>query len=82
MKTMKKGKLIMAEDRFEKFGRPTKAETEKKTKKILLSMTEKQYLKMQKYQEMFNKKTLTSTLEYLIEKGEEKVLEDLERFRR
>jgi len=24
---------------------------------------------------------LTSTLEYLIEKGEEKVLEDLERFR-
>jgi len=30
---------------------------------------------------MFNKKTLTSTLEYLIEKGEEKVLEDLERFR-
>jgi len=31
---------------------------------------------------MFNKKTLTSTLEYWIEKGEEKVLEDLERFRR
>jgi len=30
---------------------------------------------------MFNKKTLTSTFEYLIEKGEEKVLEDLERFR-
>jgi hypothetical protein len=36
---------------------------------------------MQEYQKMFNKKTLTSTLEYLIEKGEEKVLEDLERFR-
>ncbi len=81
MKIEKKGKLIMAEDRFEKFGRPTKEEAEKKTKKVLLSMTEKQYLKMQKYQEMFNKKTLTSTLEYLIEKGEEKVLEDLERFR-
>jgi hypothetical protein len=45
-------------------------------------MTEKQHLKMQEYQKMFNKKTLTSTLEYLIEKGEEKVLEDLERFRR
>jgi len=44
-------------------------------------MTEKQYLKMQKYQKMFNKKTLTSTLEYLIEKGEEKILDDLERFR-
>ena len=71
----------MADNRFEKFGRPTKEEAQKKTKKILLSMTEKQYLKMQKYQEMFNKKTLTSTLEYLIEQGEEKILEDLERFR-
>jgi len=81
MKKSKKGKLIMADDRFEKFGRPTKTEAEKKTKKVLLSMTEKQHLKMQEYQKMFNKKTLTSTLEYLIEKGEEKVLEDLERFR-
>ena len=60
----------------------TKEESEKKTKKILLSMTEKQHEKMKEYQKMFNKKTLTSTLEYLIEKGEEKVLEDLERFRR
>ena len=71
----------MAEDRFEKFGRPEKKDSEKKTKKVLLSMTEKQYLKMQKYQEMFNKKTLTSTIEYLVEQGEEKVLEDLESFR-
>ena len=82
MKKSRKGKLIMAEDRFEKFGRPIKEEAEKKTKKVLLSMTEKQHKKMQEYQKMFNKKTLTSTLEYLIEKGEEKVLEDLERFRR
>jgi len=44
-------------------------------------MTEKQHEKMKEYQKMFNKKTLTSTLEYLIEKGEEKVLEDLERFK-
>jgi len=76
-----KGKLIMAEDRFEKFGRPTKEESEKKSKKILLSMTEKQYQKMKEYQKIFNKKTLTSTLEYLIEQGEEKVLRDLESFR-
>jgi len=81
MKIEKKGKLIMAEDRFEKFGRPTKEESEKKSKKILLSMTEKQYQKMKEYQKIFNKKTLTSTLEYLIEQGEEKVLRDLERFR-
>ena len=71
----------MAEDRFEKFGRPTKEESEKKSKKILLSMTEKQYQKMKEYQKIFNKKTLTSTLEYLIEQGEEKVLRDLESFR-
>ena len=81
MKIEKKGKLIMAEDRFEKFGRPTKEESEKKSKKILLSMTEKQYQKMKEYQKIFNKKTLTSTLEYLIEQGEEKVLQDLESFR-
>jgi len=81
MKIEKKGKLIMAEDRFEKFGRPTKEESEKKSKKILLSMTEKQYQKMKEYQKIFNKKTLTSTLEYLIEQGEEKVLRDLESFR-
>jgi len=76
----------MAEnDRFDRFdkknGRPTKEEKEKKTKKILLSMTEKQYQKMQKYQEMFGKNTLTSAIEFLIERGEEKVLEDLENFR-
>ena len=70
----------MAEnDRFDKFekknGRPTKEEQEKKTKKVLLSMTEKQH------QKMFGKNTLTSTLEYLIEQGEEKVLEELESFR-
>jgi len=68
-------------DRFEKFGRPSKSEAEKKTKKVLLSMTEKQYEKMKKYQEMFNKNTLTSTIEFLIERGEEKILDDLERFR-
>ena len=71
----------MADDRFEKFGRPAKEDSEKKTKKILMSFTEKEYRKIQKYQEMFNKRTLTSTLEYLIERGEEKVRDDLESFR-
>ena len=71
----------MAEDRFEKFGRPVKEDSEKKTKKVLMSFTEKEYEKILHYQKMFGKKTLTSTLEYLIERGEEKVREDLERFR-
>ncbi len=71
----------MAEDRFEKFGRPAKKDTEKKTKKVLMSFTENEYKKMLKYRDMFNKKTLTSTLEYLIERGEEKIKDDLESFR-
>ncbi|MEA2027566.1 MAG: hypothetical protein U9N49_01125 [Campylobacterota bacterium] len=78
---MKKRQLFIMADRFEKFGRPSKADAEKKTKKVLLSMTEKQYEKMKKYQEMFNKNTLTSTIEFLIERGEEKILDDLERVR-
>ena len=47
---------------------------------MLLFMTEKQHQKMLRYQKMFAKNTLTSTLEYLIEQGEEKVLEELESF--
>ena len=53
-------------DRFDKFekknGRPVKEQEEKKTKKVLLSMTEKQHKKMLRYQKMFGKNTLTSTL--------------------
>ena len=72
----------MAEnDRWAKFGRPKKEETEKKTKKVLLSMTEQQYQKMQRYQKMFGKNTLTSTLEFLITQGEERVSEEFESFR-
>ncbi len=68
----------MAEDRFERFGRPKKEDKEKKIKKVLLSMTEQQYKKMQRYQKMFNRKTLTATIEYLIEQGEEKIKRDFE----
>ena len=69
----------MAENnRWANLGRPKKDEHEKKTKKVLISMTEKQYQKMQRYQKIFGKKTLTSTIEFLIEQGEEKVKRDLE----
>ncbi len=71
----------MADDRFEKYGRPAKENSEKKTKKVLMSFTEKEYKKIQKYQEMFGKNTLTSTIELLIKRGEEKIREDFERFR-
>ena len=68
-------------DRFSKFGAPQKQEEDKKTKKVLLSMTQKQYDKMQRFQKLFNKNTLTSTIEYLITQGESKVLEELESFK-
>ena len=75
----------MAENgRFDKFnkknGRPTKEESEKKTEKVLMSFTKKDYEKLKRYQKMFGKKTLTSTLEYLIKQGEERVREEFERF--
>jgi len=35
---------------------------------------------MQKYQDMFGKNTLTSAIEFLIERGEEKILEDFRGF--
>ena len=44
-------------------------------------MTERQYEKFKKYQEIFHKSTLTSTLEYLIEEGEKKIMGELEMFR-
>jgi len=77
----------MAEnDRFDKFdkkknGRPAKSEAEKKTEKVLMSFTKKEYEKLKRYQMMFGKKTLTSTLEHLIVQGEERVREEFESFR-
>jgi ribosomal protein L44E len=71
-------------DRFDKirsFGRPKKEESDKKTKKIQLSMTEKQYIKMKKYQELFHLNTLTATIEYLIDQGEQRVIAELEMVR-
>lgn len=72
----------MAEDRFGKFnkGAPKKDDSEKKTKKVLLSMTEKDYERLQRFQGLLNKNTLTSTIEYFIEQGIEKTRDDFDRF--
>ena len=71
----------MANDRFEKFnpkGAPKKKSSEKRTKKVMLSMTESRYEQLQKYQDLLNKNTLTSTIDYFIDKGIEKTREDFE----
>ena len=74
-------RLTMANDRFDKFnpkGAPKKEDSEKRTKKVMLSMTESRYAQLQKYQELLNKNTLTSTIDYFIDKGIDKTREDFE----
>ena len=72
----------MASDRFDRFnpkGAPKKTESQKRTKKVMLSMTESRYEQLQKYQDLLNKNTLTSTIDYFIDKGISKTREDFER---
>jgi len=74
-------RMSMANDRFKKFnpkGAPKKEESKKRTKKVMLSMTESRYNKLRKYQELLNKNTLTSTIDYFIDKGISKTREDFE----
>jgi hypothetical protein len=71
----------MANDRFDKFnlkGAPKKNSSEKRTKKVMLSMTESRYEQLRKYQDLLNKNTLTSTIDYFIDKGIDKTREDFE----
>lgn len=73
--------MLMANDRFEKFnpkGAPKKEESQKRTKKVMLSMTESRYNKLRRYQELMNKNTLTSTIDYFIDRGIAKTREDFE----
>lgn len=71
----------MSEDRFDKFNKSGKKESEKKSKKVLLSMTERDYERLQHFQKLLNKNTLTSTIEYFIEQGIEKTRDDFDRVR-
>lgn len=77
--------LLMADDRFERFDkqqeRQAKPESEKKSKKIIFSMTEKRYEELSRMQKFLGKKTLTSTIDYFIDQGLEKVREDFENIR-
>ncbi|MDD2657885.1 MAG: hypothetical protein PHD04_04510 [Candidatus Pacebacteria bacterium] len=75
----------MADERFERFDkqqdRQSKPESEKKSKKIIFSMTEKRYEELARMQKFLGKKTLTSTIDYFIDQGLEKVREDFENIR-
>ena len=74
----------MANERFDKFppkGAPKKEESQKRTKKVMLSMTESRYKQLEKFQELLNKNTLTSTIDYFIDKGIDKTREDFDQVR-
>jgi len=75
----------MADDRFDRFkdrqAPNAKSDEEKKSKKIQFSMTERRYEELKRMQELLGKKTLTSTIDYFIDRGLEKVRDDFERIR-
>ena len=63
-------------------GRPTiEDKSKKRDKKVMLSLTQDEYDYLQKMQKVLNRPTLTSTILYYIERGQEAVREDFSRDR-
>ena len=69
----------MGDDRFDKFdkgGRPKLDKEEQRTKKVLLSYTEKEYEELKRMQGILGKNTLTATIQHFVDRGIEKTKED------
>lgn len=63
-------------------GRPAQEDPSKKReKKVMLSLTQDEYDYLQKMQKTLNRPTLTSTILYFMERGQEAVREDFSRER-
>jgi len=63
-------------------GRPSLENSSKKRdKKVMLSLTQDEYDYLQKMQKTLNRPTLTSTILYFMERGQEAVKEDFSRDR-
>ncbi|MCX6077226.1 MAG: hypothetical protein NTW78_10145 [Campylobacterales bacterium] len=63
-------------------GRPPQEDpSQKREKKVMLSFTESEYEYLQKMQKALNRPTLTSTILYFMERGQEAVREDFSRER-
>ncbi|MCK5678300.1 MAG: hypothetical protein KAH72_07495 [Flavobacteriaceae bacterium] len=63
-----------------KVGRPTlEDKSKKRDKKVMLSLTQDEYDYLQKMQKVLNRSTLTATILYYIERGQEAVKEDFAR---
>lgn len=63
-------------------GRPTLDDpSQKREKKVMLSLTQDEYDYLVKMQKTLNRATLTSTILYFMERGQEAVREDFSRER-
>ena len=63
-------------------GRPSLEDSSKKRdKKVMLSLTQDEYDYLQKMQKTLNRPTMTSTILYFMERGQEAVREDFSRDR-
>ena len=63
-------------------GRPSLEDSSKKRdKKVMLSLTQDEYDYLQKMQTTLNRSTMTSTILYFMERGQEAVREDFSRER-
>lgn len=62
-------------------GRPRLDSEQKREKKVMLSLTQDEYDYLVKMQKTLNRPTLTSTILYFMERGQEAVREDFSRER-
>lgn len=62
-------------------GRPKLDNEQKRDKKVMLSLTQDEYDYLLKMQSTLNRPTLTSTILYFMERGQEAVREDFSRER-
>jgi len=60
-------------------GRPKVASEQKRDKKITLSLTQNEYDNLLKMQKALNRSTLSATILYFMERGQEAVREDFSR---
>lgn len=60
-------------------GRPKLDSEQKREKKVMLSLTQDEYDYLVKMQKTLNRSTLTSTILYFMERGQEAVREDFSR---
>jgi len=74
--------MMSNEDRKNRsVGRPALDTSAKREKKVMLSLTQDEYDYLQKMRKVLNRPTLTSTILYFMERGQEAVRDDFSRER-